>query len=48
MVLTGLHFNPEAYQVMFDTFMDTVEKNWPDLMPQSIGFSFPQWREAPK
>lgn len=45
---TGLHFQPDAYQLLYDSMMDLIQKEWPDQAPESQSFIFRPWPEAPK
>ena len=45
---TGLHFQPEAYRLLYDSMMDLIQKEWPDQAPESQAFIFRPWPEAPK
>ncbi|KAL8768969.1 MAG: hypothetical protein Q9194_005569 [Teloschistes cf. exilis] len=43
----GLHFTPEAYQVLFQSTMDIIKQQWPDQDPDGLEFVHPHWTIAP-
>ncbi|KAI4274719.1 MAG: hypothetical protein LQ337_003718 [Flavoplaca oasis] len=42
----GLHFNPEAYKILFESTMDVVKRHWPDEDPNNLQFVHPSWQVA--
>ncbi|MCJ1368943.1 hypothetical protein MMC20_000150 [Loxospora ochrophaea] len=44
----GLHFNPKAYQVLYEEMMKTIADNWPDQSPITMPMVLPGWGSAPK
>ena len=42
-LLTGLHFNPPAYRVLYDELRQTLEQTWPDSNPERLEKHFPDW-----
>ena len=46
--MTGLHFRPDAYRLLYESMMDLIQKEWPDQAPDNLGFIYKRWTEAPK
>lgn len=44
----GLHFTPEAYQILFQSTMSVIKQEWPDQDPNGLGFVHPTWTIASK
>jgi len=44
----GLHFNPKAYEILFEEMMRVISTHWPDQTPDSLPFVLPSWEVAPK
>lgn len=44
----GLHFTPEAYQILFQSTMNIIKQQWPDQDPDGLEFVHPHWTIAPK
>jgi len=42
----GLHLTPEGYQLVFDELMAVIGKNFPELLPTSMGPVFPPWDQV--
>ncbi|KAL9083772.1 MAG: hypothetical protein Q9165_008382 [Trypethelium subeluteriae] len=43
MLHDGIHFNPEAYKVLYTKLMDLISETWPDQVPEKLPMSDP-WR----
>lgn len=43
----GLHFTGCGYRIMYDTVMQSVKSNWPDLLPEALPMVFEHWQTAP-
>ncbi|KAI9754797.1 MAG: hypothetical protein M1835_000865 [Candelina submexicana] len=43
----GLHFNPEAYELLFEELMKLINVTWPDQDPEQLPDVFPSWENAP-
>lgn len=41
----GLHVNEEAYGLIYDAIMRTINANWPEFMPDRLPMVFPPWAE---
>ena len=46
LIATGLHFNPAAYQILYEEMMKVIEKTWPDQMPEKLPMVLPAWSDA--
>lgn len=44
----GLHFDPLGYKVLYEATMTTIERQWPDQVPERIPMVHPPWQIAPK
>ncbi|KAI9702545.1 MAG: hypothetical protein M1836_001025 [Candelina mexicana] len=44
----GLHFNPEAYELLFEELMKLIKVTWPDQDPEQLPYVLPSWEIAPK
>lgn len=42
----GLHFTNLAYTVFFQELMKTINKTWPDQMPEKLPYVLPAWNDA--
>jgi lysophospholipase L1-like esterase len=43
--LKGLHFAPAGYRLMYDEFMNLIQRTWPDQMPQHLPLPLPIWND---
>lgn len=43
---SGLHLNPEGYQIIYDEMMQLIEKELPEHMPVKIPYLFPSWDDG--
>ncbi|KAL8949171.1 MAG: hypothetical protein Q9222_004703 [Ikaeria aurantiellina] len=43
----GLHLNPDAYRILFQSTMDLIKREWPDQAPDTSEYVYPAWRVAP-
>lgn len=46
--VTGLHFTPDAYRLMFAEVMKVIREELPELVPEKLPFVFPPWDQALK
>ena len=44
-IVKGLHFTNTAYTLFFEELMRTIQKLWPDQMPEQLPFVFPAWND---
>ncbi|KAI9808390.1 MAG: hypothetical protein M1827_007487 [Pycnora praestabilis] len=44
----GVHFNGDAYKILYTKMMETIEKEWPDQLPEKLPYLLPRWTVAPK
>lgn len=43
----GLHFNPQAYEILFHEMVQTIAQHWPDQVMEKMPFVYPGWEVAP-
>lgn len=43
----GLHFNPEAYDLLLEELMNLIRETWPDQDPEKLPYVLPSWQIAP-
>lgn len=41
----GLHLTKVGYQVLYSEVMRTIERRWPDQMPDRLKFTLPTWQD---
>ncbi|KAF1995477.1 SGNH hydrolase, partial [Amniculicola lignicola CBS 123094] len=41
----GLHFNPKAYDIMFQETMKVISETWPDQQPEKLQMVLPAWSD---
>lgn len=41
----GIHFNGEAYEILFKEWMAVVTQAYPDLVPEKMQLVFPAWSD---
>lgn len=46
LTLTGLHFSPEGYRVVYDELMALIAHTWPDQVPEDLPFVLPAWNDV--
>ena len=47
-IVLGLHFLPAAYEVLFESMMKLIARQWPDQDPRNLTSVSPNWTVAPK
>ncbi|KAI9726396.1 MAG: hypothetical protein M1834_009024 [Cirrosporium novae-zelandiae] len=47
LLLDGLHFDGPGYKILYEELMKSIEKEWPDQMPDKLEMPLPEWRTAP-
>ncbi len=43
----GLHFNPEAYNLLLEELMNLIRETWPEQDPEKLPYVLPSWQIAP-
>lgn len=44
----GLHFNPLAYKILYDSLMKRIADTFPELLPESLAMVHPHFSVAPR
>jgi len=42
----GLHFSPEAYDMMREELMRVIAEHYPEEMPDRLPLVFPEWDQV--
>jgi len=46
LLLDGLHFSPQGYEVLFSEVMETMQGVLPEYVPAAVPYRFPYYRDA--